>query len=507
MIQDLHRVIQLIESGWREIHVLVLGDVMLDSYIWGDVERISPEAPVPIVREAHRTERPGGAANVAMNLVGLGARATLFGFCGGDAHAASLKRCLREANVELKLTEVNGHPTTSKLRILSGKQQMMRLDTEYVDGYPAEAYDNLLKDLSDGLAKASALVLSDYAKGVLSEDLCSQVIALARKHGVPVLVDPKQRSFARYRGATTICPNLSELALATGYSVKNVEALLGAGQALVPKLELTCLVATMSEKGIAVLREDSRFHAPAVARQVFDVSGAGDTAIATLALGLASGLEIEAAAQLANIAAGVVVGKIGTVPVTREDLLASLVPEVEMDTQEKVLTLENLKMRSVAWQSAGESIVFTNGCFDLLHIGHVTMLEAARREGDRLVVAINSDASVRGFKGPMRPIVGERERTRIVAALAAVDAVVVFDDPTPLRLIEELRPNVIVKGGDYQEASVVGAKEVRSWGGRVEIIPTVEGSSTTNLITKALTSHQASAPPHAPNDLSRPHEG
>ena len=486
MIQDLHRIVQLIEGEWRNTRVLVVGDLMLDRYIWGEVERISPEAPVPVVRCGHRTERPGGAANVAMNLVGLGAGATLFGFCGDDADALVLEKSLREAGVEIALTAVSTHPTTSKLRVLSGKQQMLRLDTEQTDGYPAEAYADLIGKVDAALATAHAVVLSDYAKGVLTEEVCQQVIRAASRRGIPVLVDPKQRDFTRYRGATTICPNLTELSTAVGVPLQNLDALLAAGQALVSQLDLQCLIATMSEKGIAVLREHSRFVAPAAARQVFDVSGAGDTVIATVALAAASRLEMETAAQLANVTAGIVVGKVGTVPVERDELLSSLMPEIELHAQEKVLTPEQLKLRAAAWRSAGESVVFTNGCFDLLHIGHITLLEDARREGDRLVVAINSDASVCWLKGPTRPIVGERERARILAALAAVDAVIVFDDPTPLRLIEALRPDVIVKGGDYREETVVGAEQVRSWGGRVKIVPTVEGFSTTKLIARAV---------------------
>jgi D-beta-D-heptose 7-phosphate kinase/D-beta-D-heptose 1-phosphate adenosyltransferase len=502
MIQNLHRVVQLIEGEWRSTHVLVVGDLMLDRYIWGNVERISPEAPVPIVRCGYRTERPGGAANVAMNLVGLGARATLFGFCGDDADALVLEKSVREAGVEVALTAVSTHPTTSKLRILGGKQQMLRLDTEQTDGYPAEAYAALIGKVDAALGTAHAVVLSDYAKGVLTEEVCQRVIQAASRQGIPVLVDPKQRDLVRYRGATTICPNLTELSIAAGVPPQNLDALLAAGQALVPQLGLQCLVATMSEKGIAVLREHSRFIAPAAVRQVFDVSGAGDTVIATLALAAASNLDMETAAQLANVTAGIVVGKVGTVPVERGELLSSLMPEIELHAQEKVLTAEQLKMRAAAWRSAGESVVFTNGCFDLLHIGHITLLEEARREGGRLVVGINSDASVRGLKGPTRPIVGERERGRILAALAAVDAVIVFDDPTPLRLIETLRPDVLVKGGDYREETIVGAEQVRSWGGRVRIVPTVEGFSTTKLIARAV-SEPGEAVPAVPEAQPR----
>ena len=486
MIQDLHRIVQLIEGGWREKHIVIMGDVMVDSYIWGDVERISPEAPVPVVRTTFRGEQPGGAGNVALNVVGLGANATLLGFCGFDNEGSSLVAMLNRAGVKSEIVRVPGHPTTSKLRVIVGKQQMLRLDTEQVDGYPSDVYVELLERFNDSLAVADAVILSDYAKGVLSYELCRKAIQVCRHRGVPVLVDPKQRDFTRYRGATTICPNLSELSVATGISTKALDELLAAAQNLVENLDLDYMAATMSEKGIALLRRASRFIAPAAARQVFDVSGAGDTVIATMALALASGLEMEIAIQLANVAAGIAVSKVGTVPVNCEELLMSLMPQIELQAQEKVLSLDTLRARAAAWRSAGERVVFTNGCFDLLHIGHITLLEDARREGDRLIVAINSDASVQSLKGPTRPIVGERERARILAALAAVDAVVVFDEPTPLQLIESLRPDVIVKGGDYREETVVGAKEVRSWGGRVKIVPTVEGFSTTKMIAKAM---------------------
>ncbi len=330
-------------------------------------------------------------------------------------------------------------------------------------------------------------ILSDYAKGVLSSEVCQQAIRAARGRGIPVLVDPKSRDFARYRGATTICPNLSELAAATALPTKPLERLLAAGKNLAADLGVECLTATLSEKGMVLLRPESIFIAPAAARQVFDVSGAGDTVIATLALALAGGLDMENAVQLANLAAGIVVGKVGTVAVDRQELLMSLMPQIELQAGEKVLSLDPLRARVAAWRSADETIVFTNGCFDLLHIGHITLLEDARREGDRLIVAINSDSSVRDLKGPTRPLVGQHERARILAALGAVDAVVIFDDPTPLRLVEAIRPDVIVKGGDYREDTIVGAKEIRSWGGRVKIVPVVEGFSTTKLIEKANT--------------------
>jgi D-beta-D-heptose 7-phosphate kinase/D-beta-D-heptose 1-phosphate adenosyltransferase len=487
MIQSLHRVVELIEGAWRNTHVLVIGDLMLDRYVWGNVARISPEAPVPIVRAVRQNERPGGAANVAMNIIGLGGKATLFGFVGEDADGTILERQLREAGIDSRMTVVPGHPTTTKLRVLCGKQQMLRLDTEETDGYPANVHRVLIEKIQSAMPSADAVVLSDYAKGVLTEDVCQQTIRAARRGGIPVLVDPKQRSFARYRGATTICPNLAELSVVTGIEVHDLDALLAAGQKLTKELGLDCLTATLSEKGIAVIRENTKSIAPTVARQVFDVSGAGDTVIATLVLAIASGLEMETAVQIANVAAGIAVSKVGTVPVDRDELLMNLMPDIALSAQEKVLSLEQLRVRTSVWRSAGQSIVFTNGCFDLLHVGHIALLEDARREGDRLIVAINSDASVRGLKGALRPIMGEGERSRILAALTAVDAVVVFEDPTPLGLIQVVRPDVIVKGGDYSEETVVGAKEVRSWGGRVKIVPTIKGFSTTQLIARVTT--------------------
>lgn len=493
MIRDIHRVMQLIERDWQDVHVLVVGDVMLDRYVWGDVERISPEAPVPIVKSNHRSEQPGGAANVAMNIAGLGAKASLFGFCGQDADGECLNACLEKAGIEANLTVVAAKPTTSKLRILGGSQQMLRLDTEDVLGHEEQSYRELIEKVEAKLASVDVLVLSDYAKGVLSEIVCERLIQRAKDLGVPVLIDPKQRNFRRYRGATTICPNRLELSAATGVPAGDLSGMLDAGQKLVAELGLESMTVTLGEAGIALLRADSRMLSPAAARQVFDVSGAGDTVISILALAQACNLDDETAVAVANIAAGVVVGKVGTVPLRADELLATLMPQVGLQAGEKVLDGKRLETRVAAWRSSGDKIVFTNGCFDLLHIGHITLLEQARQAGDRLIVAINSDNSVKRLKGPNRPVAGENERARILAAMSAVDAVVIFDEPTPLGVIEALRPDVIVKGGDYDESTVVGAKEVRSWGGRVKIVPTVAGFSTTSLIAKAATPPQSAS--------------
>jgi D-beta-D-heptose 7-phosphate kinase / D-beta-D-heptose 1-phosphate adenosyltransferase len=483
-IVHLHEIVRLLESGWAGKHILVVGDVMLDKYIYGSVDRISPEAPVPVVRATRRSQQPGGAANVAMNIAGLGARATVVGFAGDDEDSSILAALLKSGGVDAHLILVHDTATTSKLRILGGSQQMVRLDIETTTARPVGAYAALIEKVTDLLPDVDGIILSDYAKGALTAENCPIIINAARRAGLPVLVDPKGRDFHRYRGATTISPNFKELALAIGESGESLDATLDRGQALVTQLDLDCLTVTLGEKGITVLHRDSRLHAPAVARQVFDVSGAGDTVIATLAVSTACGISIEDAARVANIAAGIVVGKLGTVPIARHELVAALTDLPGMETPEKILDLDRLQVRAAEWRASGHTIVFTNGCFDILHVGHITLLEDCRLFGDKIVVGINSDASVSRLKGAGRPIVGERERARILAALAATDAIVTFDAPTPIDLVVALRPDVLVKGGDYTEENVVGAPEVKSWGGRVVIVPTIEGFSTTNIVRK-----------------------
>jgi len=488
MNNRLHRAIDLVENFWEGRCVLVVGDVMLDKYVWGTAERISPEAPVPVVHGSHTTHSPGGAANVAMNVVGLGARATVVGFVGEDEDANTLSLELLAAGVGSSLVPVPQFPTISKLRIVSGNQQMLRLDCENTDLRPEASYEALILRARQAMSSCSAVILSDYAKGTLTDRVCAILINDARTLGIPVLVDPKSRTFEKYRNATTVCPNLHELSLAAGDSGNDVEKLLNTAECYVEQYCFDYLTVTLGEKGIAVVRKGARKRAPAVARQVFDVSGAGDTVIATLALCLACGVEIDSAIELANIAAGIVVSKVGTVPIDRDSLLGALSENIPLFAEEKILTRERLLARLTTWRMAGESIVFTNGCYDLLHVGHIILLERARRQGARLIIAINSDNSVKRLKGPTRPLVGEQERARVLAALSVTDAVVIFDESTPLELIRAIRPDVLVKGGDYTDETVVGAPEVRSWGGRVCLIPLVEGFSTSKLVAKAMES-------------------
>jgi D-beta-D-heptose 7-phosphate kinase/D-beta-D-heptose 1-phosphate adenosyltransferase len=484
VIEHPDEVIQAIEHKWPTKRLLVVGDIMLDKYIWGEVGRISPEAPVPVVRATHQSQQPGGAANVAMNLSRLGAQTTVIGFTGGDESEAFLSESLNSNGISPHFVLSEGFPTITKQRILGGRQQMLRLDSERTDPRPQGDYHRLIECVFAELPGSHALVLSDYAKGVLTPQVCQALIQRARSLGIPVLVDPKSADFSRYRGATTVCPNLDELAAAAHVDTRDLKSVLDAAEAIIPALDVEFLVATLSDKGIALLRPGYRFIAPALARQVFDVSGAGDTVIAVLALSMASGLNPEIAIQLANVAAGIVVAKVGTVPVERYELLAALDSEVAHHAEDKVIGRSELVTRVSQWKSRGERVVFTNGCFDLLHIGHITLLEQARRFGDRLIVAINSDASTRAVKGPNRPIVGERDRARVLAALGTVDAVVVFDETTPLETVLAIHPDVIVKGGDYHLETTVGAREVLSWGGQVKFIPLVDGFSTTSLIAR-----------------------
>ena len=487
MLPQIGQTLQLLEGGFSRLRVLVVGDVMIDRYIVGDVERISPEAPVPVLRQAREYARPGGAANVAMNLAGLGLQTTLAGYVGTDAAAEELNGLMRQSGVDTSALLATQLPTISKTRVVSRTQQLMRIDVESRDRQADADSQRLQKAAVAAVADADAVVLSDYAKGALSDELCSAVVQAARSKGIPVLADPKTRDLRKYAGATTVCPNLQELSLATGVDAHDMDALLAAARTMLADLSIDFLTVTMSERGIHVLRPSgfgAEYHSPARAREVFDVSGAGDTVIATLAASLAAGLSVEAAVELANVAAGIVVAKLGTVPVAAHEIVSELTVSSGVVSAEKVLDRERAFARVREWRSSGESIVFTNGCFDLLHIGHITLLEDCRRFGSKLVVGMNTDRSVSGLKGPTRPIVGERERTRVMAALGAVDMVVLFDEETPLELIRGMKPDVLVKGGDYTVETVVGHEDVIAAGGRVEIVPTVPGFSTSNIVKK-----------------------
>ena len=465
-------------------HALVIGDVMLDRYLIGSVGRISPEAPVPIVLLNQQNERAGGAANVAANLALLGIKTHIVGCVGNDSEAKTLVSLLAEMGVNASgVCTSNNRPTIAKTRVVSGHQQMLRLDQESGAVFNNDENVQLLSAIQAQLAlKPAIVILSDYAKGLLSEAVSQQIIAQCKAQNIPVLVDPKGRDYRKYKGATALTPNKKETAEACDTSINDVDLISKASQ-LKNSLNLQFLAVTRGEEGITLIDQETH-HLPAIAKQVFDVSGAGDTVIATLAAGLINGLNPLDALQLANIAAAVVVGKVGTVPISQHDLLDALASQQGNEQAHKICDLSQLKTKVAAWKQQKQSIVFTNGCFDLLHAGHVTYLEAAKKRGDKLILGLNTDRSVSAIKGPTRPVVHENDRARVLAALESVDAVILFDEDTPLNLINAIQPNVIAKGSDYSADQVVGGKEVQSWGGEIALIDLVEGRSTSNIIKK-----------------------
>jgi D-beta-D-heptose 7-phosphate kinase/D-beta-D-heptose 1-phosphate adenosyltransferase len=480
-----HAVLEAVRRGFGARRVVVAGDLMLDRYLWGQVERISPEAPVPIVRLERETQTAGGAANVARNLSGLGLKVFLAGVTGADDSRVLLLRELESDGLSGDGVLASGdRGTTVKTRVVGNQQQMVRIDAEQATPLTPGDQERLLAAVSAQLPNADALVLSDYAKGVLTGDLCRELIASARRLGLPVLVDPKRTSFDCYAGATLVTPNRSELALATGAPVGDLDALIEAGTRMRNELDLGLLALTLSEQGMVLIDPAGPLFIPAVAQEVFDVSGAGDTVIATFAAGFAARLDRADIAHLANLAAGVVVGKVGTAAVSAAELLAAISGESALEQAAKICDAHTAETRVRRWQAEGKRVVFTNGCFDLLHAGHVTYLERARRYGQRLVVGLNTDSSVRRLKGRDRPLIREDDRARVLAALASVDAVVLFDQDTPLALIEQLRPDVLAKGADYREEQVIGASEVKSWGGSVVLVPLVEDRSTSGIIAR-----------------------
>lgn len=478
-----------VRGAFAGCRMLVVGDLMLDRYLIGEVARISPEAPVPVVRLGRETASVGGAGNVALNLAGLGVRADVAGWTGDDSSGAKLRELLGAAGVRIHgIAAIPGRPTTTKTRVLSRHQQLVRIDDEYsearTDVERAGWDDRVVALLDEGY---DAVVISDYAKGVLSEALCRRLIARARERGVPVLVDPKGLDYAKYAGATTITPNEGELAAASQTHEHEFELLTEAAARVRSELDLEFVTLTRGEAGITLVDAHSTRHVPARAREVFDVSGAGDTVIATLAAAVAVGLDRHDAAVLANLAAGIIVAKTGTVPITQHELLAALGVDDEAPTPlaEKIMELPSARDAVIRWRARGEEVGFTNGCFDVLHAGHVSYLDWARRHCDRLVVGLNTDRSARALKGEGRPVNPQDARAMVLAALAAVDGVVLFDEPTPLQVILELQPDVLVKGADYAEAEIVGAPEVRSWGGRVLRAPILEGYSTTAVLGRS----------------------
>lgn len=461
---------------FRQAGVLVVGDVMLDRYWYGPTSRISPEAPVPVVKVDTIEERPGGAANVAMNIAALGAGSRLVGLTGIDDAARALNAKLNEVNVQCDFVSVATHPTITKLRVLSRNQQLIRLDFE--EGFDNVDPEPMIERIQQALPKIGALVLSDYAKGALVH--VQSMIQTAKAAGVPVLIDPKGTDFARYRGATLLTPNLSEFEAVAG-RCRDEDDLVARGMQLMADLDLSALLVTRSEQGMTLLQPgQTPLHLPTQAQEVYDVTGAGDTVIGVLAAALAAGNPLEEACFLANAAAGVVVGKLGTSTVTPIELENAVRGRAE--TGFGAMDEAQLKAAVAQARQRGERIVMTNGCFDILHAGHVSYLANARKLGDRLIVAVNSDASTQRLKGPTRPVNPLMQRMIVLGALEAVDWVVPFEEDTPQRLIAEILPDILVKGGDYKPEEIAGSKEVWDNGGEVKVLNFEDGCSTTNII-------------------------
>lgn len=471
--------------GSRNEYALVIGDIMLDRYLIGDVSRISPEAPVPVLLVKSQQDRPGGAANVAVNLALLGINTSLIGCIGNDNEGIALNALIQQngINVEGIICSKN-RPTIAKTRVLGGHQQMLRLDQEDSRHFNDAENTQLLTAIQQQLDRnrPTIVVLSDYAKGLLNPTICQAIIKQCRSKNIPVLVDPKGRDFSKYQGATALTPNKKEIAEACNTHLQD-STLMQKANTLKTSLALDFLAVTLSEEGISLL-DDNEHLLPAVAQQVFDVSGAGDTVIATLAAGLMHDLPALHSLELANIAAGIVVGKVGTVPITKDELLIALQKQQDNEQTNKICNLKQLMQKVSEWKHKKQTIVFTNGCFDLLHAGHVTYLEAAKKRGDKLILGLNTDRSVSTLKGPTRPVVNENDRARVLAALESINAVILFDEDTPLNLINAIQPDVIAKGSDYTAEQVVGGKEVLSWGGKIALIDLVEGRSTSNIIKK-----------------------
>ncbi|GAB4393261.1 MAG: bifunctional D-glycero-beta-D-manno-heptose-7-phosphate kinase/D-glycero-beta-D-manno-heptose 1-phosphate adenylyltransferase HldE [Gammaproteobacteria bacterium] len=459
--------------------VLVVGDIMLDRYWHGATSRISPEAPVPVVNVQQLEHRPGGAANVALNVAALGAQVTLIGVVGKDAEAEELTQILQNANVSTRFVTSNHQPTITKLRVLSQRQQLIRLDFEQtfseIDSTP------LIELTREAIKQADILVLSDYGKGSLTDP--QALIALARQYNIPVLVDPKGKEFTRYAGATLLTPNRREFETVMGQCADESE-LVQKAQHAISMYKLSAMLITRGAEGMTLVDQHPslELHIPTHAREVYDVTGAGDTVIAVLATALAAQITLEQATHLANLAAGLAVARLGTVAISAPELRYAVEQKWHTDHQASVLNEQQLQLIVENARARGERIVVTNGCFDILHAGHVTYLQQAKRLGQRLIVLVNDDASVRRLKGTERPINTLKRRMAVLTALSAVDWVVPFSEDTPERLIQLIKPDVLTKGGDYQASQIAGSDWVIKHGGSVEILPLVEGCSTTTIV-------------------------
>jgi D-beta-D-heptose 7-phosphate kinase/D-beta-D-heptose 1-phosphate adenosyltransferase len=468
--------------NFSQASILVIGDVMLDRYWFGDAGRISPEAPVPVVNIKQVDDRPGGAGNVALNIAALGAKVILMGITGNDEPARILSEQLSANGVNSQIQFINNIPTITKLRVISRHQQLIRLDFE--ETFPAFNPETLLSAYKAALSRVNLVILSDYGKGTITAP--AKFIELAREANIPILVDPKGIDFSIYRGADVITPNLKEFETIVGVC-RNEAEIAEKGQAFLKEYAINALLLTRGEQGMTLLQRDKEeLHLPAHAREVFDVTGAGDTVIAVLGSALAANANLGDAMALANLAAGLVVAKLGAASISAPELQVALTGAAHISGG--ILSDDQLLLAVNEARSRGKKIVFTNGCFDILHAGHVTYLQQAKQLGDYLIVALNNDDSITRLKGPGRPINNIEQRLAVIAGLGVVDWVVPFADDTPKRLLKLLQPDILVKGGDYTVDGVVGAEIVFAYGGDVRVLSVTRGISTTNIIERMVES-------------------
>jgi len=484
-MSDTHKGKKRIGALFENISVLVLGDIMLDQYIYGQIKRISPESPVPVIEYQRERCMPGGAGNAAVNVQALSASVTICGLLGRDESGASLKKTLAEAGITADCVETDNRVTTVKTRIIAQQNhQIVRVDRERE--HPADDTDRkALKDiLSSRVSSADAVLIADYNKGTVTPDVARHAIMLARENSIPVIVDPKGIDYSKYKGAAVLKPNIRELEVTMGHRIRTAEEMHASLKDLLKRIELEAVILTRGSEGMSILEKGGEvIDIPATAQEVFDLSGAGDTAAAVTALCCAADMTFFDAARIANTASGIAVSKAGTSAVYIDELERALKTSESFEDR-KIVSLSKLKKQVQAVRDKGGKVIFTNGCFDLLHYGHVRYLQNARVQGDFLVVAINSDEIIRTLKGKGRPVIPQMERAHLLASLQCVDAVIVFTEDKPLNLLRELQPDILVKGADYSREGVVGHEIVDDYGGEIYLAPLEDGWSTSGLIDR-----------------------
>lgn len=464
----------------KKPNILVIGDLMIDHYLWGSCDRISPEAPVQVVNVKKESSVLGGAGNVINNLVTLGSVVDVISVIGNDSVANELKSLLEKIDVPTSnLVVENNRKTSKKSRLIASQQQVLRYDMESIDDINENSHKQIIQTLEKNIDKYSSIILSDYGKGVLTTNLTKEIIKIANKNSIKVLVDPKGKDYSKYKGSYTLTPNKKEAMEATNIDIKDESSLIEALKSLKTQCELEVSLITLSEQGIAIF-DDELTIKPTVAREVYDVTGAGDTVIASIAFALGNNLDIKDAIYFANLAAGVVVGKIGSATTTLDEIYEYEYSLHKSNSTSHIKTFDEIKTLSSKLHNQGKKIVFTNGCFDILHVGHVKYLEVAKSYGDVLILGLNADSSVKKLKGPTRPINTQDDRAYILASLESVDYVVIFEEETPYELIKLIKPHVLVKGGDYEGKEVVG----QDIADELKLVQFVDGKSTTNTIKR-----------------------